>query len=334
MARKVSWFKRLRKRAEVGLARAGRVLLTPLPRGAILLLARVLGSAGYWCSGQLRAIGRANLDLVYGDQLSSAAKTRILKQSCRTFALVALDSIWFSARTVERTKRWVSFEKPLVEVFGNGKAAVCLTGHLGNWEVLGHAASVAGFPLASVATPLKNPAVDEFLRRARETTGQTIIERTGAVRAMLQALRRGGRVALLLDQNTQINEGGIFVDFFGLPATVSAAGASLAYRTGTDIFFGFCIPQPDGSYRVRIPRSITPPPYDRKHVDEAVRKVTQEICSVYEDEIRACPECWLWMYKRWKHVRPGDARNRYPFYSSELDAHLIPPSYRYENSGH
>lgn len=332
MAKKIGLLKRLRKRAEIVLARLGRVLITPLPRGAILRLARMLGAVGYLFSGRLKSVGRANLDLVFGDRLSREDKTRILKQSCRTFALVALDSIWFSAKTVERTRQWVSFEKHPGEVFKDGKGALCLTGHLGNWEVLGHAAAVAGFPLASVATPLKNPAVDEFLRRARETAGQTIIERSGAVRALLQTLRQGGRVALLLDQNTQINEGGVFVDFFGVPATVSAAAASLAYRTGTNIYFGFCIPQPDGSYRVRIPRSIAPPPYDRERVDKAVLAITREICSVYEEEIRACPECWLWMYKRWKHVRPGDTRDRYPFYSSELAAHLIPPSYHHEQS--
>lgn len=330
MAKKVGIFKRLRKRAEVGLARLGRVIVTPLPRGAILCLARAIGTVGYHFSGRLKAVGRANIDLAFGDRLSPTEKTAILKQSCRTFALVALDIIWFSKHTVERTKRWVSFEREPADIFKQGQSAVCLTGHLGNWEVLGHAAAVAGFPLASVATPLKNPAVDEFLRRARETAGQTIIERAGAVRALLQTLRRGGRVALLLDQNTQINEGGIFVDFFGLPATVSAAGASLAYRTGTSIFFGFCIPQPDGSYRVRVPRSITPPPYDRDRVDDAVRKITEDITAVYEEEIRACPQCWMWMYKRWKHVRPGDRRDRYLFYTSELGEHLIPPSYKQE----
>ena len=44
--------------------------------------------------------------------------------------------------------------------------------------------------------------------------------------------------------------------------------------------------------------------------------------------IRTHPECWVWLYKRWKHVRPGDARDRYPFYTSELRPDLIPPSFR------
>jgi Kdo2-lipid IVA lauroyltransferase/acyltransferase len=144
---------------------------------------------------------------------------------------------------------------------------------------------------------------------------------------MLRILKNGGLVALLLDQNTQLNEGGVFVDFFGVPATVSAAGASLAYRTGTGIAFGFSIPDANGCYHIHLPPVINPPPYRRENADQATLELTRQITRVYEDMIRAHPECWLWMYKRWKHIRPGDSRERYPFYSSELRADLIPPSY-------
>jgi len=285
---------------------------------------------GYLFSGKLREVGMANLDLVFRDTLSRAEKTRILRQSCRNFALVALDVIWFSKDTARRVRSLVRFERPLEQVFLKDRGYLCVTGHLGNWEVLGHAASLHGYPMASVATPLKNPEVDRIFRRARELSGQIIIKREGAVRAMLQALRNNGRVAILLDQNTMLTEGGIFVDFFGTPATVSAAGATLALRTGAELQFGFCLPQPDGTYSVHLPGGFEPPPYDRENSEKQIREVTTRITQMYEKVIRQFPECWLWMYKRWKHVRPGDERNRYPFYTSELGPDLIPPSYKYE----
>ena len=323
----MSPLKLIRKKIEIALTHAACWLIAPLPRRAVLALARALGTLGYHLSGRLKAVGRANLDLVFGNRLSPREKTRILKASCGTFALVTLDVAWFSRNTAARVNACTTFEREPAEVIGGGKPYICITGHFGNWEVLGLAAALRGYPLASVATPLKNHVVDQLFRREREATGQIIIDRTGAVRSMLRILKDGGRVALLLDQNTQLNEGGVFVDFFGVPATVSAAGASLAYRTGTGIAFGFSIPDADGCYHIHIPPVIVPPPYRRENADQTILELTQRITRVYEEMIRAHPECWLWMYKRWKHVRPGDARDRYPFYTSVLRPDLIPPSY-------
>ena len=323
----MSSLKFIRKKIEIVLTHVACWLIAPLSRRAVLALAHVIGTLGYHFSGRLKAVGRANLDLVFGDRMSPQEKLRILKASSRTFALVTLDMAWFSRNIAARVNTFTTFEREPGEVIG-GKPYICITGHFGNWEVLGLAAALRGYPLASVATPLKNPVVDQLFRRQREATGQVILDRAGAVRSMLRTLKSGGRVALLLDQNTQINEGGVFVDFFGVPATVSAAGASLAYRTGTGIAFGFSIPDADGRYHIHIPPAITPLPYRKENADQAILELTQQITRVYEDMIRAHPECWLWMYKRWKHVMPGDARERYPFYTSELRPDLIPPSYR------
>lgn len=305
-------------------------LIRPLPRAAVIHLANVLGRLGYYMAGRLRAVAFANLNVVFGDTLTHEEKTRILRQSTQNLALVALDSIWFSHRTTERIRRWVHMEVDLPQIFPQDKPAVCLTGHFGNWEVLGHATALAGYPLTSVATPLKNPFVDRLLRQAREIAGQIIVEREGAVRKMLQTLRRNGRVALLLDQNTSLMEGGIFVDFFRVPATMSPAAAALALRTQSRIVFGFSVPQPDGSYRVFSPAVIEPSPLSAASADRQVADLTQRIAKIFEDVILQYPDCWLWMYKRWKHVRPGDSRERYPFYTSELRPDLIPPSYHHE----
>ena len=323
----MSPLKFIREKIEIALTRAACRLVAPLPRRAVLWLAYAIGTMGYPLAGRLKAVGRANLDLVFGNHLTPKEKRRILIASCRTFALVTLDMAWFSRNTTERVNAFTVFEQDPGEVIGD-KPYICITGHFGNWEVLGLAAALRGYPLASVATPLKNPVVDQLFRRQREATGQIILDREGAVRSMLRTLKNGGRVALLLDQNTQINEGGIFVDFFGVPATVSAAGASLAYRTGTGIAFGFSIPDADGRYHIHLPSTILPPPYRKENAEQTIFELTQNITRVYEDMIRAHPECWVWMYKRWKHIRPGDTHDHYPFYTSELRPDLIPPSYR------
>lgn len=319
----------LRTPFEAALAWIARGIVRPLPRSAVCRLASFLGNVGYLFSGRMGAVARANLAVVFGDRLSTEEKERILRQSIYNFSLVALDAIWFSADTSRRIHRWVELNTSLAAVFPEHQPAVCLTAHFGNWEVLGHAVAIAGYPLVSVATPLKNQAVDRILRRAREAVGQIIIERDGAVRKMLHALRNNGRVAMLLDQNTALLEGGIFVDFFGVPATVSPAAASLAYRTQSRIVMGFCVPNPNGSYRVFSP-VVFPPPDDGPPTRERIFALTQRIVREFEKVILEYPEYWLWMYKRWKHIRPGDRREGYPFYSSELRPDLIPLSYYHD----
>jgi Kdo2-lipid IVA lauroyltransferase/acyltransferase len=303
----------IRQVLETALARAAGAAIGSLPRPAVTGLSRFLGACGYALAPGLRRIGMANLDLVFGGSKSAAEKRRILRMSFRNIALVALDLFWFSRNTREKIGRHVSAGGEMKEGLAR-TPMICLTGHLGNWEVLGCAIAAGGHSLASVATPLKNPEVDRMLVAMRSAAGQQVIRRRGAVREMLRVLRSGGRVALLLDQNTKIKEGGVFVDFFGVPATVSPAAAALALRSGSCLGFGFCVPDGRG-YRVIVPGILNPGDVKGLPEDEAVTELTRRITGIYERVIREHPEGWLWMYKRWKHIKPGDDVGRYPFYA-------------------
>jgi KDO2-lipid IV(A) lauroyltransferase len=194
--------------------------------------------------------------------------------------------------------------------------SILLTGHLGNWEVLGCALALKGFPPVSVATPIKNPVVDGIVQGLRTVTGQRIIARQGAVRGMLKTLRDGGRVALLQDQNVRIHEGGVHLEFFGVPAATSPAAGMLAARLGVPVVMGFCLPEADGRYRIYAPSPPLRADPSAAVEAEAIR-MTERILREYEKAIGAHPDCWLWMYKRWKNRRPGDDPARYPFYTRE-----------------
>jgi KDO2-lipid IV(A) lauroyltransferase len=302
----------IRRIFETAFARGAVGLIALMPRRAVTALARAMGRLAYLFSPKLRRIGLANLDLAFGDSKPAAEKRTILVRSFQSFALVALDLFWFSRRTRERIARHVRLDDVMLRGLAR-TPMICLTGHLGNWEVLGCAVAASGHPLSSVAMPLKNPEVDRILGELRSVAGQGVIRREGAVRGMLRVLRQGGRVALLLDQNTKPSEGGLFVDFFGVPATVSPAAAALALHAGSAIGFGFCLPEGDG-YRVVSLEVLEPPPVAGQEEGAAVLDLTRRITQVYERFIREHPEFWLWSYKRWKHVKPGDDPSRYPFY--------------------
>jgi KDO2-lipid IV(A) lauroyltransferase len=303
----------IRATLETALTRFGFLVLPPLPRCMIVALARTFGWMAYLSSRRLNRIGFTNLDIAFHDEKTKPEKKRILRQSYQSFALVLLDAFWFSRDTRARINRWVSFD-PSFDVLFHVKPHICVTAHYGNWEVLGMAVTEKGYPLHSVAKPLKNPHVDAMFIEARHKNGQKIVRREGAVRTLLRILQQQGKIALVLDQNTKLSEGGQFVTYFGLPVPVSTAVAGLALKTKADIFVGVLSPQPDGSYRGEHGLEIPIAPFYAMEHDAAVTEITRRITEELEHVIRHQPEHWLWTYKRWKYVPVGDDPERFPFY--------------------
>ena len=303
-----------RIKRDQALARLGLWVIPVLPRGVLLRLARLLAAGAWVVARRERRIGLVNLDVAFGSSLTAAEKRAILRESFFTFALMLLDIFWFSKDMVRRVARWV-VQDDSMEPLWQRRATVGITAHLGNWELLGQTVAMRGYPLASVVAPLANPAVDELFQRVRGKSGQDVVPKQGAVRQLLRALREGGKIAILLDQNTLPSEGGVFVPFFGLPVPVSAAGALLGLKTNALFFFGFCLAQPDGRYRCISSGSFMPP---AGHDPAAVEQLTRRIAAELEQVVRAYPGQWLWSYKRWKYVAPGADRARYPFYAKPL----------------
>ena len=315
MARKKSPWLRLRQALEAPAMRLGLAVVPRSPRGAVRWLARRLGDAAYLVSARSRRLGLANLDLAFGAAKTPAEKRRILRESLRNFSLTMLDLLWFSRNSEARMARWLAVTSGMRDAMANRVARVGVTGHFGNWELIGRYWALAAGGLTSVAMPLKNPAVGELLREARELTGQQIVEREGALKKLVRALRDGGTVGLLLDQNTDPEEGGTFADFFGKPVAVSPAAGILASMTGAEIIFAYALPRPDGTYRGELPHLI--PAADIAAMDRATaaQVLTQRITGFYEEAIRAYPECWLWSYKRWRHVPTGMPKDGFPYYA-------------------
>ena len=304
---------RLRSYLEFLVIRTLSATIPRMRRAAVLALARRWGNWAYTLARSLRAVGETNLRLALGDTLDDAGRERILRSAFTNFILAILDTFWFARDSARRIAEWVVMEETAFAPLMRPAAQICLTAHLGNWEVLGMAFSARGYPLTSVAAPFENSSVDELFNTQRRRSGQRVISKHGAIRQLLKTLRDGGKIAMLLDQNTRLTDGGIFVPFFGLPVAVSSAAAMLWRKTGAEVYFGLCLPEPDGRYRVTPPTRIDIS-QGPDHPD-AVVAMTAAIARATEQAVRAHPGHWLWMYKRWKYIPEGEARERFPFYS-------------------
>ncbi len=305
------FYRKIRAPFERGGVHFAMALIPRLPRWGVLGLANLGGWLGFHFDRRGRQIGLANLDVVFGESKSPVEKKQILKTSFVTMSRTLLDTFWFAHKPAERLEKYVDIDESS-QVFFEPKAHICITAHFGNWEIIGQMSGLKDRPLSSIATPIKNETVNKHFIRAREATGQRIIPREGALRKLIRVLREGGKTAFLSDQNTTEAEGGIWIDCFGLPAQVTAAPAALSGRTKAEILVGFCIPQPGGRYRVYAADNFPPPETVN---EETVRELTEKINATTEREILQHPQCWLWMYKRWKKIKPGEESAGYPFYA-------------------
>jgi KDO2-lipid IV(A) lauroyltransferase len=177
-----------------------------------------------------------------------------------------------------------------------GRAILILTGHCGNWELIGTVLHKGGIPPAAVARPLDDPALQKIVVDLRAHFGTTTIARgtRGAARQLLETLRGGGALAMLIDQDTRVD--GVWVPFFGRPAFTPVGAAEIALRQKASVIPSFAERKPDGTHRIHFHPALDLP--------GDPREATALMTAAIEQQIRRHPEQWVWWHKRWRR-QPG-----------------------------
>jgi len=180
-----------------------------------------------------------------------------------------------------------------------GRAILVLTGHCGNWELMGPASASHGLHLAGLARQQDDPTLDRVMIRVRERFGHSTIARgtTGSARELLRVLRGNGALMMLIDQDTKVE--GTWVPFFGRPAFTPLGAAQLALRHDLAVVPAFVERQADGTHVVSFQPALDLPP------DPVA--ATALMTTTIEEQIRRCPEQWVWMHRRWRRQPPPTA---------------------------
>jgi Kdo2-lipid IVA lauroyltransferase/acyltransferase len=185
---------------------------------------------------------------------------------------------------------------------------ILLTGHYGNWEILGYVLATLGFDTTSVARPLDNPFVNQWLLGVRERKGQRIIDKKGATGEVTDLLGKGGAVGFIADQNAGAK--GIFVDFFGRKASTYKSIGLLAMQYEVPVVIGYARRMSDRfQFRIGVQDIIYP--QDWKDEDNPLYYITQRYTRGIEDLVRADPGQYLWVHRRWKTRPKGEEREQY-----------------------
>jgi KDO2-lipid IV(A) lauroyltransferase len=181
------------------------------------------------------------------------------------------------------------------DAIDEGRGALVVIAHLGNWEIGGVASSMAGYPIHSLARPITNKYIDRYLNAFRTSAGQTIISKYNALRAMIQVVRENNMLVIQTDQDNRRT--GVFPMFFGRPASTVRSPAVLALKYDFPIFPADCYREGDMHY-MTIDDPILPA--DFRDEEDPITALTQAYTSKLEEFIRRHPEQWMWLHRRWK----------------------------------
>ncbi len=196
-------------------------------------------------------------------------------------------------------ERWIRCEGAgyVEDALRQGRGVLFATAHLGNWELSAFAWALFSEPMSVVARPLDNPLIDRMVERRRTASGNHVISKREAARPILKALAANQAVGILIDQNAS-PEAGVFVDFFGIPACAGTGFAKLAAHSGAAVIPGFALwSEEERRYILRF--------YPPLRITGDAARDTRALQARLEEVIRAHPDQWLWMHRRWKTRPPG-----------------------------
>jgi KDO2-lipid IV(A) lauroyltransferase len=186
----------------------------------------------------------------------------------------------------------------MIDALLSARPLLMVTGHFGNWEMGGYTLGLLGFKIHAIARPLDNPFLDDYLRRFRERTGQGILAKKGDFDQMQELLANGGVLGTLADQDA--GQRGVFVEYFGRPASTHKAVALMALEYNVPMLvLGVRKVGEPMRYQTICEDLIRPEEYaDRR---DAVKAITQRFTSALERIVRTAPEQYFWLHRRWKH---------------------------------
>lgn len=287
---------RLRDAAEYALALAALGPLQWMPLGPASALARFYACLLDMALPRLRRAALRNLEIAM-PQTAAGERERIVNGAFVAIARVLVVFTRFPRITRANISEWIRYEgfHYFQAAQARGKGVLFATAHLGNWELSAFAHALLTAPMNVVVRPLDNPWLDALVEKRRALSGNRIIQKRGFARSILLALRRNEAVGVLVDQNTGREEG-VFVDFFGMPASTSATFAKLAARSGAAVIPGFAVwSDAERKYVLRF--------YPCVEITGDAVEDTARIQKAVEQAIREYPDQWLWMHRRWK-TRP------------------------------
>ena len=287
---------------EFALARSLEKAVSALPERAADAFGRNIGRALYRF-GVRREIVEANLRIAFPDRDNDwirdtmrGAYEHLGREAAAMLRLSKLDPQAVIDRTT--TVGWDAVEAARSQ----GRGVILVSGHFGNWEIAAATVASRGVPIAAIVRRQGNRLVDERLQQLRRNLGVETIYQGQAPARVPRILRANGVVGIVGDQDAR--RSGIFVPFFGRPASTHRGTALFALRLGAPVFSCVAERLPGHDVRYEVRGEIVE--VERTgDLDRDVQTLTAQLALRLESEVRRAPEQYFWFHKRWK-TRPPE----------------------------
>ncbi len=266
-----------------------------IQKGLILALAKLV----YLIDIKHKNIIKANLDLTIKDEISSEKYKSILRYCHKNLALVLLQVLRSSRLTIEDLSKSVTFENRhyIDDAIKEGKKIIIISAHYGNWELGATAVGALIHPITSIHKKMNDSYFDKYLLKSRTKFNMTMVEKRGAIRHLVKALKNDQIITMMIDQNVNPNDG-IYIDFLGAKATQTAAPAFLARKFDALIIPILIHTSPEKENVISFLKPIVTAKTEDEQKD--ILESTQAQADMLADVIKAHPEPWFWCHKRWK----------------------------------
>lgn len=220
----------------------------------------------------------------------------IAKDVYKQFVCTVIEIIFVSKMSDQQLKDSVNFQNLYLieQARKNGKGAVILSAHFGNWELLaisfGHR-----YPLSVIVAKQENPYFDKMIDGIRSNRGYKTIYKEKAPLGVMRALKKNEFVAILADQHAGVQ--GVYTPFFYREVSTPKGPAVFALKAKCPLYTGFCARQPNGRYVVTFEEIELPNAGDEEKNIEIIMTRYNEILQKH---IEQNPSFWFWFHRRWK----------------------------------
>ncbi len=277
-----------------------KFFVTYCPKKILYLLMNFLSFFIFTIDKKHKKIAHINLDLAYEARLTDEKKILIIKKCYKNLIYTLIDFVRNQNITKERLLRKVSFENEYIikDAIKKHKKIIILTGHYGNWELLGLAISSKFIPMTTVGRNLDSEVMNAILEKNRKQHNMDVISKKGAMKGMIKALKNNKAIGILVDQNTKEDEG-VLVDFFDKKVRHTPSAAILAKKFDCIIIPTFITTNDYENFIIKFYEPIVISHSDNKNND--ILNCVQKQANITQKVIEDKPEEWFWLHKRWKN---------------------------------
>lgn len=286
---------------------AGTLLCADADTG--LALAKILGGLGYPLARRHVSSTREHIRAAF-PQWSADKVEAVTREAFEHLMMLGVEMI-HTPRTLlpsawEKHVDVSGLAPEAAAMLSARKPALLVTGHIGNWEMMGYSLAILGYPIHAIARPLDNALISRWVFGIREKRGLCILDKDKASGRAHALLAEGKPVGVVADQNAGLKYG-CFVPFLGRLAATHKSVALLAATANVPIICGAAIRQgPDANglrLRYKLETTDIIHPEEWAAHEDPIFYITARWAKAVETSVEAHPGQYLWMHRRWK-TRP------------------------------